>query len=101
MLVNFAFPIFGTSGQKLVYEIIKNAVVWDLENLAAGLNHEEILPVGEKRDLVASIKDHQRLFLVKLGDNASGIELDSDHQFSNGRINLAENIFNWIKPRIR
>lgn len=94
MLVNFASPIFGTSGQKLVDEIIKNAVVWDLENLAARLNHKEILLVGGKRHLVASIKDHQRLFLAKLGDNASGIEFDSDHQFSNGRINLAENIFN-------
>ncbi len=97
-------PLRGTSGKKIVEEIIAKQDEFNLPNYSKELSKLKLLLIAGKRDNVVSIDSHHQPLVNALRkENADFNEvfLDADHSFSSTRIALSKSIIDWlIKQKI-
>jgi len=93
-------PIHGTSGKKLVKELVANASRWDTTQTAAKLAKRPVLLVAGVRDTVTAPPTHHdpvvAAFAAAGSTQAQAVVLDADHAFSDKRVALAHAVVDWL-----
>lgn len=94
-------PLKGTSSQALVKECLDNIKEFNIISCAEYLSKCSLLLVAGARDEDAPMKIHHTPLLNTLREKnnnwVSEIVFDSDHAFSNCRIELAKAIVSWLE----
>lgn len=92
-------PIQGTSGKKLVNELVTNATNWDTTQTAAKLATRPVLLVAGVRDTVAAPSLHHdplvAAFAAVGSKQTRAVVLDTDHAFSDKRVALTQAVVEW------
>jgi hypothetical protein len=98
-------PIRGTSGKKLVKELVANASAWDTTQTAAKLAKRPVLLVAGVRDTVVAPSTHHdpvvAAFAAAGSTQVRVVVLDADHAFSDKRIALAHAVVDWLATECR
>ncbi len=92
-------PLNGTTGKKIVEELISYKDEFNLLNYTNELSKLELLMIVGSKDKVVTIKEnHNPLVeaLNKEGSRHKEVILEADHAFSSKRIILSETIINWL-----
>ncbi|MBN1540297.1 MAG: alpha/beta fold hydrolase [Candidatus Thermoplasmatota archaeon] len=94
-------PLKGADPPRLIHEIVENGDRWDMNGIVEKLKGKRILMIGASRDQVAVPEIHHLPTSLELkktcGDNARVLEIDSDHNFSDRRIELSRTVVDWLK----
>jgi uncharacterized protein len=90
----------GIDGKPLINEIITHKEEWDLLNYADQLAKKSVLLIGGTRDQSVPANTHviplADAIAAQGGTNIQTSILDSDHAFSDKRIELTETILTWL-----
>jgi uncharacterized protein len=93
-------PIHAVSARALIQELADHATQWQLKRLAPALANKRILLIGATQDREVSLSEVYLPFTAALHEqNATGLTnrlLDSDHAFSNSRLELARTVVTWL-----
>ncbi len=95
-----AAVVAGTSGLELAREASARGSAWDLTTLAGTLSTKRLLLVGASRDAIAEPATHHLPLEAALrsagATSLTSVVLDSDHVFSELRVELAETLTDWL-----
>jgi hypothetical protein len=93
-------PLRGTSKEAFVSELIENRDKWDLVDYAEMLKGKNLLFVGGAFDTCADVTNHHEPIVEALkknnDNNLTDVILDTDHDCSNMRIGLSEQVLAWL-----
>lgn len=93
-------PIHAISARGLIQELADHATEWQLERLVPVLAHKRVLVVAATRDVEVPLTEVYQPFTAALRkQGATGLTtrlLDSDHAFSNNRLELARIVLTWL-----
>lgn len=94
-------PLGGADPVKLIQEIIENGQKWDINHIMEKLQGKRTLLLGASRDQVAVPEVHHLPTSLELkktcGDDARVLKIDTDHNFSDSRIELSRTVLGWLK----
>jgi uncharacterized protein len=96
-------PLSGTSGSKLVEEMIQHAGDWDLLETAPALVSRAVLLIAAERDTVATLElSHMPLVaeFKRLGVHLEERLSDSDHSLASHRIALARETLRFLRAHV-
>lgn len=90
----------GTSGEAAVREIVENAESWNLLAYADRLAAKKVLLIGASRDESVPVDPHHTTLVEALqnegAEDLTHVILESDHVFSDRRVELARVILSWL-----
>ncbi|MBT7913140.1 alpha/beta fold hydrolase [Candidatus Bathyarchaeota archaeon] len=90
----------ATSGEALLNEILDHREEWDLLNYVDQFAEKSILLIGGTRDPVVPVSSHITLLAEEIikagGKQVKPVALESDHAFSDRRIELAHILVSWL-----
>jgi uncharacterized protein len=93
-------PIHTVSARGLIQELADHATEWQLERLAPGLARKRMLLIAATHDAEVPLSEVYKPFTAALREQgATGLTtrlLDSDHAFSNSRLELARIVITWL-----
>lgn len=93
-------PLRGITKEQFIKELIDNRDDWDLVDYAEKLKDKKILMIAGTMDEVADIPNHHRPIADALkkngGNQVTEIIMETDHDCSNKRVELAENLLTWL-----
>lgn len=93
-------PLRGTSKEEFIAEIIRNRDKWDLVDYAEKLSGKNLLLVGGAYDTCADVENHHNPIVEVLkknhANNLTDVILETDHDCSNMRIGLCEQVLAWL-----
>ena len=93
--------LHGTTSEKLIDESFRHKKEWNLISQAQSLANRHILLLGGRKDTIVPVNFHQIPLVQALqSNNASNLVheiLDTDHAFSNVRVQLAQIILSWLQ----
>jgi pimeloyl-ACP methyl ester carboxylesterase len=93
-------PLGGADPERLADEIISKGMKWDLLKVVEGLKGTRILMIGASQDPTAIPElHHMPIMDVLKSTGSSGISermIETDHNFSDRRIELARSILDWM-----
>lgn len=94
-------PLRGTSKEKFAAELVENKDKWDLVDYAAELKGKNLLFIGGANDNVADVPNHHNPLVEVLkknnANNLTDVILETDHDCSNMRIGLCEQVLAWLQ----
>jgi len=97
-------PLHGTTPEGLLSEIIENGDGWKLTGSAGALAGKKLLIIGASRDTTAppelNIAPLVEALKAAGASHLATHELDSDHNFSDGRVRLTRVILDWLQNDI-
>ena len=98
-------PIRGSSGKKLVKELVANASAWDTTQTAAKLAKRPVLLVAGVRDTTVAPSTHHdpvvAAFAAAGSTQVHAVVLDADHAFSDQRVALTRAVVDWLGTECR
>jgi pimeloyl-ACP methyl ester carboxylesterase len=93
-------PIHAASARALIQELVDHATEWQLERLVPVLARKRLLLIGATHDGEVPLSEVYEPFTAALRQQgATGLTarlLDSDHAFSNSRLELARIVVTWL-----
>ena len=93
-------PLRGTCKEDFVAELIENMDKWDLVDYAEKLSGKNLLFVGGAYDTCADLQNHHMPIVEVLkkngANNLTDVILETDHDCSNMRIGLCEQVLAWL-----
>ena len=93
-------PTRAVSARALIQELADHATEWQLERLIPVLARKRMLLIAATRDGEVPLSEVYRPFMAALRkEGATGLTsrlLDSDHAFSNSRLELARILITWL-----
>lgn len=93
-------PLRGTCKEEFIAELIENMDKWDLVDYAEKLSGKNLLFVGGTYDTCADLQNHHMpiVEVLKKNDtnNLTDVILETDHDCSNMRIGLCEQVLAWL-----
>lgn len=94
-------PLRGINKEEFVAALIENKDRWDLVDYAENLKGKNLLFVGGAFDTCADIPNHHNPIVEVLKknneNNLTDVILDTDHDCSNMRIGLSEQVLAWLE----
>jgi hypothetical protein len=94
-------PLGGAYPNRLIDEIIMNCDDWDLIGNVKRMTNLRMLMVGAARDSTAIPELHHLPLANGLKDagmlSLNDVILDSDHNFTDRRIELCRVVLNWLR----
>jgi hypothetical protein len=96
-------PLRGTGKKEFIAELVMNKDEWDLVDYAAKLKGKDLLFIGGAFDTCADVQNHHQPIVDALkkndANNLTDVILDTDHDCSNMRIGLSEQVLAWLEGR--
>ncbi|MGB7339085.1 MAG: alpha/beta fold hydrolase [Phototrophicaceae bacterium] len=93
-------PLHGATADAIITEIEANRDTWDLNQQAEKLRDKNLLIVGAKRDVIASVFDHHMPLVNALkankAEHLTTKLLAADHSYSGNRVELMRAILAWL-----
>ncbi len=93
-------PLRGTCKENFIAEILENRDKWDLVDYAEKLSGKNLLFVGGAYDTCADLENHHNPIVEVLkkndANNLTDVILETDHDCSNMRIGLCEQVLAWL-----
>jgi pimeloyl-ACP methyl ester carboxylesterase len=93
-------PIHAVSARALIHELAEHATEWQLERLVPVLARKRMLLIAATRDAEVPLSEGFKPFTAALREQgATSLTtrlLDSDHAFSNSRLELARIVITWL-----
>ncbi len=97
-------PLSGTDIDTLTAELIENREKWDLLNYVKNLSGKSLLLLGARYDEDVPIEDHHIPLVDALtreeGPDIRHMIMDTDHLYSDVRVELSEILLGWLNDHI-
>ena len=97
-------PLSGTDIGTLTAELIENREKWDLLNHVKNLSNRSLLLLGARYDEDVPIEDHHiplvNAFRKEGGSDIRDMVMDTDHLYSDMRLELSEILLGWLNAHI-